>query len=253
MIDNTAFEALKLSFVAGMAPMCAMFLVYVPQKHHQKALILSSSFAAGVMLFISLGELLSNSMDIFTSGYGTGGAFVCMLIFSAGFMIMNMADRIPDRIYYEKSSSNNPDMKKGLLFLIAITLHNFPEGMATFSAALENLEFGRNIALAIALHNIPEGMVVVSNVYYSSADKKKAFFYALLSSVAEPLGALCAYIFFYKYLSGLFMGAVFSFIAGIMMYICAEEMSVNYGEGTQVLKNYLILTGICFMCIVNAL
>jgi len=90
-------------------------------------------------------------------------------------------------------------------------------------------------------------------IFSTASDKKKAFFYALLSSVAEPLGALCAYIFFYKYLSGLFMGAVFSFIAGIMMYICAEEMSVNYGEGTQVLKNYLILTGICFMCIVNAL
>jgi len=132
-------------------------------------------------------------------------------------------------------------MRMGLFTALAIAIHNFPEGLATFLAALEDPSLGVAIAIAIALHNIPEGISVSVPIFYATGDRKKAFIYSSLSGMAEPVGALIAYFALLFFLGGdsgsippQIMGALFGGVAGIMVYISLDELlptSRAYGKG----------------------
>lgn len=132
-------------------------------------------------------------------------------------------------------------MRMGLFTALAIGIHNFPEGLATFLAALHDPALGVPIAIAIALHNIPEGISVSVPIYYATGDRKKAFVYSLLSGLAEPVGAIIAYVgllFFVESSDGMvppeMMGIMFGVVAGIMVYISLDELlptSRAYGKG----------------------
>ena len=132
-------------------------------------------------------------------------------------------------------------MRMGLFTALAIGIHNFPEGLATFLAALQDPKLGVAIALAVALHNIPEGISVSVPIYYATGNRKKAFFYSVLSGLAEPVGAIVAYLailFFAGGDSGVIppqlMGILFGGVAGIMVYISLDELlptSRAYGKG----------------------
>ncbi len=132
-------------------------------------------------------------------------------------------------------------MRMGLFTALAIAIHNFPEGLATFLAALEDPSLGIAIAVAIALHNIPEGISVSVPIFYATGDRRKAFFYSLLSGLAEPAGALLGYMAIQLFLSGpgggipsQVMGMLFGGVAGIMVYISLDELlptSRAYGKG----------------------
>lgn len=129
----------------------------------------------------------------------------------------------------------------GLFTALAIGIHNFPEGLATFLAALHDPSLGVAIAVAIALHNIPEGISVSVPIFYATGNRRKAFVYSFLSGMAEPVGAGIAYValrFFVGGESGAvppqIMGMLFGGIAGIMVYISLDELlptSRAYGKG----------------------
>ena len=93
-------------------------------------------------------------------------------------------------------------MRMGLFTALAIAIHNFPEGLATFLASLQDPTLGVAIAVAVALHNIPEGISVSVPIFYASGNRKKAFFYSLLSGLAEPLGAGIAYLLLRLFVEG---------------------------------------------------
>jgi ZIP family zinc transporter len=132
-------------------------------------------------------------------------------------------------------------MRTGLFTALAIAIHNFPEGLATFLAALQDPALGAAIAVAIALHNIPEGVSVSVPIYYASGDRRKAFIYSFLSGLSEPLGAGIAYLALRLFLRGTdnvippeVMGILFGGVAGIMVYISLDELlptSRAYGKG----------------------
>ena len=128
----------------------------------------------------------------------------------------------------------------GLFTALAIAIHNFPEGLATFLAALDDPSVGVAIAIAIALHNIPEGISVSVPIFYATGDRRRAFLYSALSGLAEPAGAVIAYAGLRLFLSdsgGIppqLMGVLFGGVAGIMVYISLDELlpaSRAYSKG----------------------
>lgn len=127
----------------------------------------------------------------------------------------------------EKSTSpvNDPDlMKMGIFTALALAIHNFPEGIATFISALNDPSIGIAIAVAVAIHNIPEGIAVSVPIYYATNDKKKAFKLSFLSGLAEPVGALVAFLILMPFLSDVLFGIIFSMVAGIMVFISLDEL-----------------------------
>ena len=121
----------------------------------------------------------------------------------------------------------------GLIAALALAIHNFPEGLATFASALVDMKIGIPIAVAVAIHNIPEGIAVSIPIFYATGDRKKAFFYSFLSGLAEPLGALIGYIILFKFFNDIVFGILFASVAGIMVFISLDELlpaSREYGE-----------------------
>jgi ZIP family zinc transporter len=114
--------------------------------------------------------------------------------------------------------------KIGLLAMIAIFIHNIPEGLATFSASLIDIHLGVQIMFAIMLHNIPEGITVAVPIYTSTKSRKKAFWYATFSGMAEPIGALLAWAILSVYLTTEVLMGLFAFVAGIMIYISVDVL-----------------------------
>jgi ZIP family zinc transporter len=141
-------------------------------------------------------------------------------------------------------------MRMGLFTALALAIHNFPEGLATFMAALRDPIMGISIAVAIAIHNIPEGIAVAVPVFYATGSKKKAFKLSLLSGFAEPLGALAGFLLLYRFLSDTMFGFVFAFVAGIMVYISLDELlpaAKEYGE--HHLSIYGLVAGMAVMAL----
>ena len=140
--------------------------------------------------------------------------------------------------------------RMGIFTALAITIHNFPEGLATFIAALQEPALGIAIAVAIALHNIPEGIAVSIPIYYATGSKKKAFKYSLLSGLAEPVGAIVGYLILMPFLSDTLFGIVFAMVGGIMVYISFDELlpaAQKYGE--HHLSIYGLVAGMGVMAI----
>jgi ZIP family zinc transporter len=132
--------------------------------------------------------------------------------------------------------------------MLAIGLHNLPEGMATFMAGYEDMKLGVAIAVAIAMHNIPEGISVALPVYFSTGSRKKAVLYALLSGLAEPVGALIVFFALRSLVNPFLLAALFASITGIMIYISVEELipsSRQYSHERLALLS--TFAGICVM------
>ena len=133
---------------------------------------------------------------------------------------------------------------------IAIGIHNFPEGLATFTAALSDPQIGIAIAVAVAIHNMPEGIAISVPVYYATGSKRKAFRLSFLSGLAEPVGALAGYLLLLPVMSDVLMGILFSFVAGIMVFISLDELlpaAEKYGE--HHLSIYGLVSGMAVMAL----
>ncbi len=124
-------------------------------------------------------------------------------------------------------------MRMGIFTAIAVAVHNFPEGLATFIAALQDPSLGIPIAVAIAIHNIPEGIAVSIPIYYATGSRKKAFIYSFLSGLAEPVGAGIGFLILMPFLSETLFGILFASVAGIMVFISLDQLlpaAREYGE-----------------------
>ena len=158
---------------------------------------------------------------------------------------------------HDHSGHHRKLMRMGLFTALAIAIHNFPEGLATFLAALQDPTLGLAIAVAIALHNIPEGVSVSVPIFYATGDRRKAFIYSLLSGLAEPVGAGVAYLALRFFVGGesggippQVMGVLFGGVAGIMVYISLDELlptSRAYGKGHDSL--FGLLAGMLVMAL----
>lgn len=281
--------ALGLTVFAGMATGIGSAIAFFAKRTNYRFLSVATGFSAGVMLYVSFVEIFYKGVDSLTAAYGDyWGHWVNVGAFFGGIGFIGIIDGFipsaenPHETHAEKETEplHNPSaplaatsagaetgahehppdkglLRMGLFTALAIGIHNFPEGLATFLAALEDPAVGAAIAIAVALHNIPEGVSVSVPIYYATGERKKAFVYSVLSGVAEPLGAILAYIalrFLVGDASGVMppevMGILFAGVAGIMVYISLDELlptSRAYGKGHDSLLG--LLAGMAVMAI----
>lgn len=272
--------ALGLTVFAGMATGIGSAIAFFAKRTNYRFLSVATGFSAGVMLYVSFVEIFYKGVDSLTEAYGdVWGHWVNVASFFGGIVLIGLIDNLipsagnPHEAHTEEEtiplhdvSAPMPDfdaiaadpqhaapgahdhrvhqqklLRMGLFTALAIAIHNFPEGLATFLAALEDPSLGVAIAVAIALHNIPEGISVSVPIFYATGNRKKAFVYSLLSGVAEPVGAGLAYVALLFFMGGesggvpsQVMGVLFGGVAGIMVYISLDELlptSRAYGKG----------------------
>lgn len=259
-MDSNILFAFSLTLMAGLATGIGSCLAFFSKKDNTKFLSISLGFSAGVMIYVSFVEILVKAKESLVIILGeTKGNYLVVLSFFSGMALIGVIDKlIPsyENPHEIKNISELEEKKKsslyrmGIFSALAIGIHNFPEGLATFISSLENPTLGISIAVAIALHNIPEGIAVSVPIYFSTGDKKKAFKYSFLSGVAEPLGALVGYLILMPFLNELMFGIIFAVVAGIMVFISLDELlpaAEKYGE--HHLAIYGVIAGMIVMAI----
>lgn len=236
-----ALPALVLSLLAGLATAVGGALALFAKRDDSRFLCAALGFSAGVMVAVSFSELLPESQK-YLSASGRGGPLLslgCFALGMAGTAAIDAFVPAPERASGAARASGRHEqalLRVGAVTAIAITVHNFPEGVTTFMAGYADLRIGLPVALSIALHNIPEGMAVAVPVYYGSGSRARGFWMSALSGLSEPFGALLAYLFLAPWLGRGLLGAVFGVVAGVMVYIAFAELlpaSEQYGGGRR--------------------
>lgn len=221
---NNTLIAFLLTFIVGFSTMLGVLVIYIKSKNHNKIIMASLSFAAGVMITVSITDLIPESILLLGNNLKNSTTIIISILAIVLGIIISM---IIDYYLPDKPMTNTKDkslFKVGIISMIAIILHNLPEGIATFVATSSDVKLGISLTLAIAMHNIPEGISISVPIYYSTGSKKKAIFYTLISALSEPLGALLAFIFLKIFINDTILGILFSLIAGIMLQISFCEL-----------------------------
>lgn len=213
-MNNTSI-ALLLSLLAGLSTILGAIIIFFKKK--ESILYNALSFAAGVMITVSVIDLIPESYSYLSGFYYPFPAVLLVAIFFViGVILSSLIDKyIP---------SNNQLYRIGIISLIAIIIHNIPEGMATFIASNTNIKLGITLTIAIALHNIPEGITIALPIFHATNNRKKAIFYATIAGLSEFIGALITCIFLKDYITYKFMGYLLAIIAGIMIQISFYEL-----------------------------
>lgn len=218
------WQAFLLSTGAGMATAVGSLIALLSKRENKRFLSFSLGFAAGVMILVSMADLLPEAKVHLLRQMGEQGADGwCLLFLCAGlicaFGIERVLPQSENRCTMHTDSANAVLARVGAVTAVAVTLHNLPEGMATFLAGYTNLQIGLPVAVSIALHNIPEGIAVSAPIYYGTGSRRKAFAFSALSGLSEPLGALLAFTVLRPFMSPLVLGVLFAWVAGIMLYL----------------------------------
>lgn len=242
--SNVIF-AFLLTLFAGLSTGIGSALGFFTKQTNHKFLSAALGFSAGVMIYVSTIEIFAKAKDSLIVVYGdTKGYWVTTIAFFAGIAVIAIIDKLvpeeenPHELHdvdelNSQCAKNKSLLRMGLFSALAIAIHNFPEGLATFIGALHDSTMGVSIAVAIAIHNIPEGIAVSVPIYYATGDRKKAFLYSFLSGLAEPLGALIGFFLLRTIFNDTMFGIVFASVAGIMVYISLDELlptAEKYGE-----------------------
>jgi zinc transporter, ZIP family len=236
--------AFLLTLFAGLSTGIGGLLAFHKKASSKKFLTFALGFSAGVMIYVSFVEIFPKAIDSLSEVYvGNLGYLYATIGFFVGILFIGLIDWIvpsgenPHELPTITSSGVDFEKKKlmrmGLFSALAIAIHNFPEGLATFVAAMDNTKLGIGIAIAVAIHNIPEGIAVAVPIFQATGSKRKAFLYALLSGLAEPVGAIIGYFLIITLIGEVNFGFVFAFVAGIMVYISLDELlptAEKYGE-----------------------
>lgn len=267
--------AFAVTLGAGMATAIGSCLALLVKRTHLRFLSVSMGFSAGVMLYVSFVEIVAKSADLLVAAYGEKqGSWLNLIWFFGGILLILAIDHLlpseshPHDHHRQQQTDSGPAellpsphevrlMRMGMMTAIAIGIHNFPEGLATFLAALDDPAVGMMIALAIALHNIPEGISVSIPIYYATGSRQKALGYSMLSGLAEPAGAMLAIAGISVFMDGplevvppQWLGCMFAAVAGIMVYISLDGLlpaSRSYGKGHDSL--FGLLAGMLVMAL----
>ncbi|NLY91139.1 MAG: zinc transporter ZupT [Firmicutes bacterium] len=241
--ENLLF-AFGLTLLAGLSTGIGSILAFYAKQTNKKFLSVALGFSAGVMIYVSMIEIFAEARVSLETVYGsTKGYWATTVAFFTGIAIIALIDKFvpspgnPHDMQSEEDVEAKPNdpalLRLGLFSALAIAIHNFPEGIATFASAVKDPTLGISIAVAIAIHNLPEGIVVSVPVYYATGSRKKALFYSFISGFSEPLGAVLGYFLLLRFLSEAMFGWIFAAVAGIMVYISLDELlptAEKYGE-----------------------
>lgn len=260
---STIIFAFALTLFAGLSTGIGSALALLTKKTNAKFLSIALGFSAGVMIYVSFVEIFMKAKDALTSELGVrNGSWATVGGFFLGILIIAIIDKVipetenPHEIHTVEEMDGQSEshkanlMRMGLFTAMAIAIHNFPEGLATFTAALSDPSLGIPIAVAIAIHNIPEGIAVAVPVFYATGSRKKAFKLSLLSGLSEPIGALVGYLLLYRFFNDIMLGIIFSSVAGIMVYISLDELLPSAREyGEHHLSIYGLIAGMAVMAV----
>ncbi|MCM1264918.1 MAG: zinc transporter ZupT [Candidatus Gastranaerophilales bacterium] len=249
---------LLMSFFAGLATVLGGFITFIIKKDSLRSLSLGLGFSAGVMIFLSFTEIKTGAEELLIKFFPNNYMWFVYGGFILGVIIAFFIDYfIPDHIEEDElfNDENVSEYDKhrhikraGLMTAIALAVHNFPEGMATFFVSTQDLTLGLSVAIAIGLHNIPEGIAVALPIYHATGKKRTAILYALLSGLSEPVGAVIGVMLLQLLLPQMFVGVLFAMVSGIMVYISFDTLlplSHKYGDWHLTIIG--VMSGIIFI------
>ena len=232
--------ALIITTIAGLSTVIGGCIVFFKIKNKEKFISFCLSFSLSVMITISIIDLLPSSFIELNSNFSLiKSIIITVVLFMIGAILVSILDR---NIKVSKSKNSNL-YKLGILNMIALMLHNFPEGIATFMTSYSDLSIGISLSLAIMMHNIPEGISIAVPLYYSTGKKGRGILYTFISALAEPLGAIVAFLFLKQYINMLTISYVLIIVAGIMITISINELfpeAIKYNESKQIKLGMLL-------------
>lgn len=248
-MTDGVLAAFLLTLFAGISTGIGSAIAFFAKRTNTSFLAVSLGFSAGVMIYVSFVDLFTSSVETLTAMHGKSeGLLYATLSFFGGIMFILLIDKFipnyenPHEIHRIEEMGDGKEIDKkskpklmrvGLVTALVLAIHNFPEGMVTFLAAMRDINIAIPIAIAIAIHNIPEGISVSVPVYYATGSKKKAFWLSFISGLAEPLGAIVGYLVLSPFLNDNIFGIIFGAIAGVMVFISLDELlpaAEEYGK-----------------------
>jgi ZIP family zinc transporter len=259
---NNILLAFALTAFAGLSTGIGSAIAFFAKKTSTRFLSVSLGFSAGVMIYVSMVEIFAKAQHVLAGAYGDKtGLLVAIIAFFAGMLLIGLIDRlVPNDTnpHEAKSLGMSPEgqaakgklLRTGLFTALAVGIHNFPEGLASFISALQAPTVAIPIVAAIAIHNIPEGVAVSVPVYYATGSKRKAFLWSFLSGLSEPVGALIGWLILMPIMSELVYGLLYAAVAGIMVFISLDELLPSAREyGEHHLSIYGLVAGMAVMAL----
>lgn len=261
---NNLFFAFGLTLLAGISTGIGSSLAFFTKRTNTKFLSVALGFSAGVMIYVSMIEIFYKAKDSLVKELGkVAGSWVTVGAFFGGILLIAAIDKfVPSvenphelrRVEDINRESTDIDrsklMRMGMFTALAIAIHNFPEGLATFTSAIKDPTLGIAIAVAIAIHNIPEGIAVSIPIYFATDDKMKAFKLSFLSGLSEPIGAIIGYLILFRFFNDVVFGVLFASVAGIMVFISLDELLPTAREyGETHLSIYGLIAGMMVMAV----
>lgn len=238
MMEDNILLAFGMTLFAGLATGIGSFIALTTKRTNRTVLCAALSFSAGVMIYVSFVEIFVKARVALTEALGdSAGYMLTTAAFFAGIAVIALIDKLvphhenPHELHKVEEMDDKAEAahyhglyRMGLVTAIAIGLHNFPEGLATFIATLKDPGLGAHIAFAVAVHNIPEGIAVAVPIYFATGSRKKAFIFSFLSGFAEPVGALIGYALIMSFFNDITFGVLFAMVAGIMVFISFDQL-----------------------------
>lgn len=258
-MNELTLHAFLLTLIAGLSTGIGSCIALLARRTNRKFLSISLGFSAGVMVYVSMVEILSSAQSTLAGAAGErAGGWLTAAGFFGGILLIALIDRLvpseenPHEVRRVERENTPPAklMRMGALTAMAIALHNFPEGLATFVSALQEPGVAIPIVAAIAIHNIPEGIAVSVPIYQATGSRRKAFRYSFLSGLAEPAGALIGWLILMPVMNDVAFGLIFASVAGIMVFISFDELlpaAREYGE--HHLSIYGLIAGMAVMAV----
>ena len=269
---NEVLFAFGLTLFAGLATGIGSLIAFFAKQTSTKFLSVSLGFSAGVMIYVSMIEIFAKAQEALSTALGNSmGRWVTVGGFFGGMLVIGIIDKLvpegenPHEFYNDDdeelmairrgeilacSIKDRKLMRMGVFTALAIAIHNFPEGLATFISALQAPNIAMAVAIAIAIHNIPEGIAVSVPVYYACKDRKKAFLYSFFSGLSEPIGAIVGYLILRPFINDMVFGIIFAMVAGIMVFISIDELLPSAREyGEHHLSIYGMVAGMAVMAV----
>lgn len=260
---QTVIIAFGLTLFAGLATGIGSGIAFFAKRTNTKFLSVALGFSAGVMIYVSFVEILVKAREILSFEMGERqGYLLTITAFFSGMILIAIIDKLVpgfenpheirkvEELHPGEHARRNKLYRMGMMSAFAIAIHNFPEGLATFIAALKDIKLGLPIAIAIAIHNIPEGIAISVPIYHATGSRRKAFRLSFLSGLAEPVGAIVGFLILMPFINDIVFGFLFASVAGIMVFISIDNLlpaAREYGEPH--LSLYGLITGMGVMAV----
>lgn len=262
-MQENVLWAFSLTLFAGLATGVGSAIAFFAKRTNTRMLAVSLGFSAGVMIYVSFVEIFFKARQALAADLGMRwGSWVTLASFFGGMLLIGLIDKLVpnyenphemhriEELRGDKQVADPRLLRMGVFSALAIAIHNFPEGLATFTVALKDPQLGLPIAVAIAIHNIPEGITVSIPVYYATGSRRRAFLLSFLSGFSEPAGALIGYFLLFPFMTDTLFGILFAGVAGIMVFISFDGLlpaAREYGKHHHSL--YGLIAGMALMAV----